>query len=140
MLRRLEECSPSESSYSTRILVIDDDPQLHDLLEGFLAPKGYVLEHCLTGHEGLQRVADSPPDLIVLDLMMDAMDGFEIAATLQGNEATASLPIVVFTAKELEPSDRDRLRGRISALVIKQGSQHQLISVIEDLVARRRGG
>ncbi len=49
------------------------------------------------------------------------------------------MPIVVLTAKELDPSEREDLRGRINALVKKQGSQHRLISVIEDLVARRRG-
>ena len=64
----------------------------------------------------------------------------KLLATLRRIDATASVPVVVLTAKELTISDREYLRGRITALIRKQGSQHQLVSVIEDLVARRRGG
>src|SRR4030095_3332790 len=67
LAKRVRELLPTPQA---RLLIIDDDPGLHDMLDATLAPAGYTLEHALDGHQGVQRAATNPPDLVILDLMM----------------------------------------------------------------------
>jgi len=75
---------------------------------------------------------------VLLDLMMEGMDGFEVAATLKADERTRSLPIVVLTAKEMDRDDRERLHGKIEALMHKTDcSPARLEAVLRDVVRRQ---
>ena len=90
------------------ILVVDDEPQNRRLLEALLLPEGYRTVCAGDGREALAIVADDAPDLILLDIMMPGMDGYEVARNLKANPATANIPIIMVTAQ----IDRDaRLRG-----------------------------
>jgi diguanylate cyclase (GGDEF)-like protein len=90
------------------ILIVDDEPQNRRLLEALLAPEGYDTVTAATGEAALALVADSPPDLILLDIMMPGMDGYEVATALKANVLTAGIPIIMVSAQ----SDRNaRLRG-----------------------------
>lgn len=90
------------------ILIVDDEPQNRKLLEALLHPEGYRTQVAADGEQALASVASDPPDLILLDVMMPDMDGYQVAATLKANPATASIPIVMVTAL----IDRDaRLAG-----------------------------
>ncbi|TCO80569.1 putative two-component system response regulator [Plasticicumulans lactativorans] len=99
----------SEASRSpVRILIVDDDPVGARLLATLLASQGYATTTAVSGPEALARVAEALPDLILLDVMMPGMDGFEVANRLKAGEATRSIPIIMVTALD----DRDaRLRG-----------------------------
>jgi diguanylate cyclase (GGDEF)-like protein len=91
-----------------QILIVDDEPQNRKLLEVLLAPEGYLTRTACTGDEALAAVAVERPDLILLDVMMPGLDGYQVAARLKTDPLTASIPIIMVSAH----SDRDaRLRG-----------------------------
>lgn len=136
LVTRLEELLPSAVG-APLLLVIDDDPAVHDLVDGLLQPLGYRLVHARSGAEGVSIARASAPSLVLLDLMMEGMDGFEVATRLQGDPSTAHLPILVLTARDLGASDRERLKGKITHLAVKgETSPSQLVTVIGELVRR----
>ncbi|MCR4540844.1 EAL domain-containing response regulator [Pseudomonas sp. 18.1.10] len=87
------------------LLIVDDEPQVRKLLETLLQYEGYHTLSVGSGEEALALVAEQAPDLILLDIMMPGMDGFEVANQLKGNPATANIPIIMLSALS-EPSAR----------------------------------
>jgi diguanylate cyclase (GGDEF)-like protein/PAS domain S-box-containing protein len=85
-------------SISATILIVDDDAQNRRLLAVLLRPEGYQTESAASGEEALSAVAHSAPDLILLDIMMPGIDGYQVASILKGNPATANIPIIMVTA------------------------------------------
>ena len=80
------------------ILIVDDEPKNRSLLEVLLKPEGYLTVTANSGEEALAIVAEKPPDLILLDVMMPGLDGHDVAAKLKGNPATRNLPIIMLSA------------------------------------------
>jgi CheY-like chemotaxis protein len=95
--------------------------------------------HASTGAEGLEKAAGEEPDLVLLDLMMDGMDGFEVAARLKDDPATRGIPIVVITAKDMTARDRVRLQGRIEDLLEKFDLQTERLVEVVGRVLEYRG-
>ncbi len=90
------------------ILIVDDEQRNRKLLQALLKPEGYITRCAADGEEALASVAETPPDLILLDIMMPGMDGYEVTARLKANPVTAHIPIIMVTAH----IDRDaRLAG-----------------------------
>ncbi len=81
-----------------RILVVDDNPVNCELLEAMLLPEGYEVEQAHSGAEALSSAAQRRPDMVLLDVNMPRMDGFEVARRLRSNAATRTLPVVMVTA------------------------------------------
>lgn len=81
-----------------KILIIDDEPDLVDMLSFRLEAHGFGVVSALNGPTGLEKAKSDKPDLILLDLMMPGMDGFQVAKRLKGDPNTAGIPIIVFTA------------------------------------------
>lgn len=95
-------------NHNSRILIVDDDQIERENLEDLLLPQGYDLAFASNGAQGLMKATEFDPDLILLDVMMPEMDGFEVCRRLRAQKATVALPIVLVTALD----DRDsRLRG-----------------------------
>jgi signal transduction histidine kinase/DNA-binding response OmpR family regulator/ligand-binding sensor domain-containing protein len=140
-MRRLREIALRTSAPKRpRLLLIDDDVSVHDMLEAELTKQGYQIEKAFTGAEGLEKAAKHVPDVIILDLAMPGMSGFEVAAHLKESEVTARIPILAFTAKELTELDRDHLRGGFAAVVAKGSSSgKRLIQAIHALDTRPLG-
>jgi signal transduction histidine kinase/DNA-binding response OmpR family regulator len=138
LISRLRQMAPPAPAAEHHILLVDDDPDVHDLLGEMLEPLGYRLDHAYSGREGMELAARRLPALVILDLMMREMNGFETAARLKADPKTAHLPILVLTAKDLTQGDRDRLRDHIAALVHKgDGGPMQLVNVIQSLLRRQ---
>jgi signal transduction histidine kinase/DNA-binding response OmpR family regulator/ligand-binding sensor domain-containing protein len=135
LLKRLREItSKAAAPKRARLLLIDDDVSVHDMLEPELTKQGYQLEKAFSGAEGLERAEKSKPDVIILDLSMPGISGFKVAEMLKASDETARIPIVVFTAKDLTPDDREQLRYGMSGLVIKGAAAgRRLISAIQSL-------
>lgn len=93
------------ASQPATLLIVDDEPQVRKLLETLLQHEGYQTLTAGSGEEALQLVAQQPPDLILLDIMMPGMDGYEVASQLKGDEVTAGIPIIMLSALS-EPSAR----------------------------------
>jgi CheY-like chemotaxis protein len=131
LLERLRAITAKANNGRSRLLVIDDDPAVHSLLDEDLLPLGYFVDKAYSGEEGLRAAQSGSPDVIILDLMMPNMSGFEVADALKGNPDTAHIPILVLTSKEVSSEDRHLLRTKVSGLVQKGGSaRDQLVREI----------
>jgi CheY-like chemotaxis protein len=102
------------------ILVVDDDAEQRALLRRTLDGKGFKVVEASDGREALAAARERRPGLILLDLMMPVMDGFDALQHLREDPRTATVPVVVLTAKDLTDEDRDRLGGKVQALFQKQ--------------------
>ena len=101
------------------VLVIDDDPNAIDLLAAYLRQSDCVVLRAQGGREGIELARRFRPELITLDLEMPELNGFEVVEALKADPSTAHIPIVVITAKEPTPDDRQRLNGHIREIVSK---------------------
>ena len=113
-------------------LVVDDEPHNRELLRRALEGDGWSVEEAGNGIEALERVEERRPDMILLDLMMPEMDGAEFVERLRANERTRSIPVLVITAKDITPQDRQRLSGGVQA-IMQKGSME-----LSDVVAETR--
>ena len=126
------------------ILVVDDDPALRELLRRTLEPEGYAVLEADDGRSALARIEERVPGLILLDLMMPHMNGFELLAELRARPEWRGIPVVVVTAKDFTPYERQRLNGQVERVLTKGalGPQALLAEVRGSVVtslARRRG-
>jgi signal transduction histidine kinase/DNA-binding response OmpR family regulator len=127
------------------ILVVDDDVAVRELMRRILEREGYAVTEAENGRAALERLREAIPGLILLDLMMPDMDGFEFVAECRTHEAWRGIPIVVVTAKDLTPGDRERLNGYVEKILAKGASTREaLLTEVRNLVgacvARRRAG
>ncbi len=122
-----------------RVLVVDDDELILRLLTVVLEGSGLKTETVMDGEEALRRVAADPPDLVLLDLMMPGMDGFEVLDHLRAHPATEGLPVVVLTARHLSATEREQLQ-RKGAFVLTKGeySAVRLRAAVETALRERR--
>lgn len=86
---------------SKKILIVDDDVASLKLLEAFLAGKGFEVQVAVDGVEGLEKVSQGRPNLVLLDVMMPRMDGYGFVREIKKNIEFRSIPIVVLTAREM---------------------------------------
>jgi DNA-binding response OmpR family regulator len=89
-----------------KVLVIEDDPSASQLMVYTLEPKGYQVITALDGLEGLKKARDEGPDLIILDIMLPGLDGYEVCQRLRREPETAGLPILMISAKARQ-DDKD---------------------------------
>jgi threonine synthase len=119
-----------------RILIIEDNASAARLLSRILKARGnYDIDIAANGAEGLVMVGRTKPDLIITDLMMPGIDGFNVIDGLKADPETRDIPIIVLTAKELTVSERSRLSGQISKLLQKGSFMDEdlLQSIVETL-------
>ena len=119
-----------------KALVVDDDEANRRLLRSMLERERWVVDEAGDGRDALEAVERSAPDLILLDLMMPNMDGFEVAERLHRDERWRTIPVVVVTAKELTEDDRRRLNGSVLRVVRKGGGPEDLVQSRGDLTGR----
>ena len=101
------------------LLIVDDNPQAVELLAGYLAGRNYNVLRAYGGREAIETAQRVLPDLILLDLMMPEVSGFDVVERLKAQPQTAGIPIVVVTAMDLTPEDRAALNGRVLRVVEK---------------------
>ncbi len=103
------------------VLVIDDDAGAVELLASQLRERSYLVLRALGGREGIELARRYRPDLIALDLEMPEVNGFDVVEALRATPATAHIPVMIVTAKDLTVADRGRLNGHIRHIVGKAG-------------------
>jgi signal transduction histidine kinase/DNA-binding response OmpR family regulator len=123
-------------SNDSTVLVIDDDPNAIEIVTRQLEHVGsYKVISAHGGQAGLDRVAESRPDLIILDLMMPEIDGFTVIERLDQNPTTSTIPVIVLTAKDLTIHERDFLTQRVHGLLSKDLTPpEQLLGKVADLL------
>jgi len=110
-----------------QVLVADDDPVVVDLARQLLEEDGWSVRSAANGQQALDEIARQRPDVLLLDLMMPVMDGFETLHQLRENPATRDLPVVVFTAKDLSPQEQKELLQHTTRVIHKNGLDPQRI-------------
>lgn len=117
-------------------LVVEDQPDLRALMRRMLEQEGWVVVEAENGRVALDRVAESRPELIVLDLMMPEMDGFSFLEALRQHEGWRTVPIVGVTSKDLTAEDHQRLSGYVQYIVHKGAyGREELLQELGDRIA-----
>jgi DNA-binding response OmpR family regulator len=114
------------------ILIIDDDPKSVKLTASVLEDSGYEVLKAYSGREGIEVARTQKPGLIILDLLMPEVSGFEVVDELRKSDTTKDIPIIVLTAKDLTKEDMDTLNGHIKELMTKAHfNQNELLREIK---------
>jgi DNA-binding response OmpR family regulator len=120
------------------IIYIEDDPEMIDLVTLILRPKGFTVKGANGGREGLDKVVQEKPDLVLLDLMMPDMDGWEVYHQLKANEMTSHTPVIIITARA---QAIDQVLGlyiaRVDDYISKPFHPQQLVESIQKVLTRK---
>ena len=123
----IEKCAQGEQC--NKILVVDDDRSARNLARRALEPSGYTVFEASDGHSALKFLEASTPDLILLDLMMPNIDGFELYERLQSHSSWRHIPVVVLSAMDLSQQQKNQLHNQL--VLKKDGSSYaQLYTVL----------
>ncbi len=116
-----------------KVLVVDDEPHILKSLAQYLEMEDFDVETASSGPEALEKVESVSPDLMVLDVMMPGMDGFEVLEKIRANEETASIPVIMLTAKD---RSSDVMRGYelgASSYLVKPFNLDELVETIQQV-------
>jgi DNA-binding response OmpR family regulator len=123
---------------SKRILIVEDDPSVLRATSYILEKEGYEVLTAQNGLEGLKKAKDSNPDLLILDVMLPGIDGFEICHSLRGEPETADLPILMFSAKGQEADKATGLKVGANFYLTKPVDRVVLLGKVADLLAAEK--
>jgi DNA-binding response OmpR family regulator len=122
---------------NNKILVVEDEESLLKLESILLSSKGYSVTGVMDGKAALEEIKKNRPDLVLLDVMLPEMDGFEVCRRIKEEAETAGIPVVMLTAKK---SNQDIERGRevgADAYITKPFKSTRVIEVIQGLISRQ---
>ena len=118
------------------VLVVEDDVMMRSMMSKVLTNANWCVTQANNGREALAKVEEEIPSLIMLDLMMPEMDGFDFITQLRGREEWRHIPVIALTAKELTEEDRARLNGLVQNVMQKTSySREELLGQIRNLIA-----
>jgi CheY-like chemotaxis protein len=120
------------------VLVVDDERANRDWLSGILEPAGFEVISASGGAQAIELARSRQPDLVLLDLMMPEVSGFDVVEALRADPATRQMPIMVLTAKDLTSADKRHLNGQVST-ILRRGSTGatDLIVMLQEVIAQR---
>ena len=122
-----------EETVGKTVLVVDDLPVNRDLVRTVLGYHGHQTIEARGGQEALALLTHEHPDLVLTDVMMPGMDGFELARAIRADSSTKSIPVLFYTANYLvQEAGGDELSGGITRIVPKTGDLTELIDAVED--------
>ena len=121
---------------AARILVVEDDPDIADLVIRYLKKAGFATDHVLSGKDALQHITARPPDLVVLDLMLPQLDGLEVCRSVRANTKTAAVPIIMLTARGDEAERIVGLELGADDYMAKPFSPNELVARVRALLRR----
>ena len=118
------------------ILVVDDDELMIELISDLLIDEGHDVRSAMDGHAGLDAIAKAVPALLILDMSMPGMDGYQVAQTLRANPRTAELPIIAFTGMDASGDYDAAYTAGCNAFISKPLNPAQLTEVVERLLPK----
>ncbi len=125
LLSALKDHCPSQPTPS--VLVVEDEAATREFISRVLEKEGWKIDQAVNGLDALHQLSEAVPDVILLDLMMPEMDGFEFLARMRKNDQWKEIPVVIVTAKTLSNEDRKRLNGSVQTLIRKDGDEIETI-------------
>lgn len=117
------------------ILIIEDDPSFSRAINHIVEKEGYDVSTASNGMTGLRMVRENPPDLLILDVMLPGLDGFEICSQLRSDPPTAELPIIMLSAKGQETDRETGLKVGASEYLTKPVNRELLLETISRLLS-----
>lgn len=124
---------------SKRVIYFEDDKDMVELVRIILGREGYQVEGIAEGQAGIKAVQQNSPDVILLDLMLPDMDGWEIFRQLKHDESTADIPVIVITAKA---QSIDKVLGleiaKVDDYISKPFRPNELVDRVEEVLARKK--
>ncbi|HET9323289.1 MAG TPA: response regulator [Gaiellaceae bacterium] len=118
---------------SSLVLIVDDDPRIREFVRVNLEMDGYVVREAASAEEGLAALEEEPPDLILLDVMMPRVDGWEMLRRMQERHGLGSIPVIMFSG-QVESSDDDALARGAQGFLGKPFNPQDLITRTKDLL------
>ena len=121
-----------------KILVVDDEKDIVDIVREILKHEGYNVETAYDGEEGLVKVVDTKPDLVVADVMMPKMDGYEFVRRMKENPSISSIPVIFLTAKD---QTTDRYKGLslgVAAYIVKLFDLDELRETVKEVLESKK--
>jgi DNA-binding response OmpR family regulator len=136
LLTAIERCMSRLGSTDARsILVVDDDEPTREFIAELLSKNNFAVRTAADGPSARKQVAAALPELVILDLILPGVSGFQLLTDWRRDERTANLPIFVLTSKDLSPQEREYLRANSEAFFQKQEPwQNELLSRLERVV------
>jgi DNA-binding response OmpR family regulator len=120
----------------TRVLVVEDDRDIAELVERYLQKAGFATELTASGRDALKVLAERPPDVLILDLMLPHVDGLEICRVARGSPRTAAMPIIMLTARGDESERIVGLEIGADDYMAKPFSPNELVARVRALLRR----
>jgi DNA-binding response OmpR family regulator len=114
-----------------KVLVIDDEPEITDIIETFLENAGYEVKSENSSTIGIERAKSYLPDLVLLDIMMPFMDGYEICQELKKNEKTKNIPVVFLTGKDAQSDEGKSFQVGGILFIKKPFSCERLLEIVK---------
>ena len=131
VLRQIERRARVSRSVTAEILVVDDDPSLRELLRQQLTDRGYGVRTATDGYAAIEAIREKRPDLVILDVMMPQLSGFDVAAMLKSNPATEDIPIIILS---ILTDEEQGLRLGVDRYLTKPTTADELIASIEGVL------
>ena len=119
------------------VLIVDDDEQLREFVRVNLEMDGFLVREAASAEEGLSALEDEPPDLVLLDVMMPQVDGFEMLRRMQEQHGLGSVPVIMFSGKVDEETASRAAREGAQAFIGKPFDPQALIESTKQLLSRR---
>ena len=131
--------SATIAGHPVRVLVVDDQSDNREVLQIVLECEGFVILTAGSGEEALASVAAQSPDMILLDVMMPGMDGYEVAAKIKGNPATKNIPILMITALDGPKARMRALSAGAEDLLTKPFGGAELCARVRNILRLPQG-
>ena len=119
-----------------KVLVVEDEPLISEMISKSLRLEGYLVDTAATGEDGLKKVTDQSPDLVLLDVLLPKIDGWEVLTRMRDDSRTKDIPIIMLTALSDEKSKVQGLRGGADDYVTKPFSALELMARVEAVLKR----
>lgn len=120
----------------TRILMIDDDPNACKIVELMLSREGYTMSFASHGLAGVESALAQPPDLILMDILMPVMNGYDATQRLKADPRTARIPVIALTALAFESDRRAAYMAGCNGYLSKPFTRRELVATLEGFLAK----
>jgi len=135
LIQSIKKAAGEKTGNEATILIVDDDVDLVKVLKKTIETEGLKTETAYGGKEAIEKIKISRPDLIILDVMMPDIDGFEVVNSLKESRWTRDIPIIILTAKDLSLEDKEALRTGVTKFLMKSyTSEKKLLGNITGLL------
>jgi CheY-like chemotaxis protein len=123
-----------------RIIIVDDDANILELFRDVLEGRGYRVETYTRGWDALQQISRHQPDLVILDIMMPRVNGYEVCQIIKDNPKTQQIPVMFLSALSHQEALRKAAEGGVDDFILKPCTPERLIKHVERQLAQRRLG